>query len=127
MNITLRMMRPEDKPFIYSTWLLGLYHGNSWFNSIEKKVFFDNYKHIVTKYLELGTVVLACLPDDEDVVLGYCCYHNNALDWIFVKKSWRKLGIGRQLYPNNVEICTHLTEIGKSLNSKTKLRFNPFV
>ncbi len=122
----LREARPDDVAFIYSTWLRGLYYGNELFNEIPKRTFFDNYKGIVTGYLTKASVLVACLPDDEDVVLGYSVSRGVILDWVFVKKSWRKMGIARSLVSKELTVCSHLTGIGKSLKPKDMV-FNPFV
>jgi GNAT superfamily N-acetyltransferase len=126
MKIKLRQAKPEDLNFIYSTWLLGLYHGNDWFNDIPKQIFFDNYKKVVEHRLMTSSVTVACLGDDDDVVLGYCVHRENTLDWIFVKKAWRRLGIAKSLLPIDVVQCTHLTKLGKKLKPE-HIVFNPFI
>lgn len=125
-TIQIRDAVEEDLPLIYSTWLLGLYHGCDWFNRIEKKAFFDNYKKVVEQRVMHSQVKVAVLVEDPDVILGYVCYRNNVLDWIFVKKAWRKIGIAKMLVPQGITICTHLTKVGRSLKPK-EWAFNPFV
>lgn len=125
-TIQIRDASEEDLPLIYSTWLLGLYHGCDWFNRIDKKVFFDNYKKIVEQRVKHSNVKLAVLKEDNDVILGYVCYRGNVLDWVFVKKAWRKMGIAKMLVPADIAACTHLTKVGRSLKPKNWI-FNPFV
>lgn len=125
-TIQIRAAVEEDLPFIYSTWLLGLYHGCDWFNRIDKKVFFDNYKKIVEQRVKHSNVQVAVLEEDPDVILGYVCHRGDVLDWIFVKKAWRKMGIAKMLIPKETTTCTHLTKVGKSLKPKNWI-FNPFI
>lgn len=125
-TIQIRNAVKEDLPLIYSTWMLGLYHGCDWFNKIEKKAFFDNYKKVVEKRVTDSDIKVAVLTEDPDVILGYVCYRGNVLDWIFVKKAWRKMGIAKMLTPKDIKICTHLTKVGRSLKPKDWI-FNPFI
>lgn len=126
MNVVIRQGRESDRSFLFSTWLLGLYHGNDWFKEIDKTVYFKVYKAVVEGIIAHSRVDVACLPDDEDVVLGYVVYSGNTLHWIFVKKPWRKLGIAKKLMPQGITTCTHLTKIGKSLRP-VNVSFNPFL
>jgi hypothetical protein len=124
--ILVRDVREEDLPLIYSTWLLGLYHGCDWFGRIKKDSFFANYKVSLEKRLPHCTIKVASLKEDPDVILGYVCYRGNVLDWLFVKKAWRKMGIAKMLMPQNINVCTHLTKVGRSLKPK-EWDFDPFV
>lgn len=125
-TIQIRDAKPEDLPLIYSTWLLGLYHGCDWFSRIKKESFFRNYKVVIERLIPKCEVKVACLADDEDVILGYVCYRGENLDWIFVKKAWRKMGIARMLLPKGITNCTHLTKVGRSIKPK-EWTFDPFV
>lgn len=125
-TIQIRDVRKEDLPLIYSTWLLGLYHGCEWFSRIKKDSFFKNYKLALERLLPRCTIKVAVLSDDDDVILGYVVYRDSTLDWIFVKKAWRKMGIAKMLLPQGINNCTHLTKVGRSLKPK-EWTFDPFV
>lgn len=122
----LRPPKASDIAFIYSTWLKNLYFGNSWFRSIERKVYFDKYKLVLDRVLQRSTVLVCCLTDDPDVVLGYVVYEPGILHWIYVKKGFRRLGIGKLLLPQDVEWITHLTKTGRDLR-RPEWKFDPFV
>lgn len=125
-TIQIRDVREEDLPLIYSTWLLGLYHGCEWFGRIKKDSFFKNYKRALEGLLPRCQIKVAALADDPDVILGYVCFRGESLDWIFVKKAWRKMGIAKSLLPAGITNCTHLTKVGRSLKPK-EWTFDPFV
>jgi hypothetical protein len=125
-TIQIRDVREEDLPLIYSTWLLGLYHGCEWFGRIKKDSFFKNYKSALENRLPHCKIKVAALSEDPDVILGYVCYRENVLDWIFVKKAWRKMGIAKMLMPKNIKACTHLTKVGRSIKPK-EWDFDPFI
>ncbi len=128
LNLDLIVNRPAtlaDKNLIFSTWLLGLYHGNELFHEVPKDIYFAEYKKVVTHLLMKSQVTVACLKDDPDVVLGYVVTEGATLHWVFVKKAWRKLGIATTLVPINIKRVTHLTKLGKSLKPKEFI-FDPF-
>jgi len=120
-----------DKAFVLSTWLRGLRYGNDWFEAIDADPYFRIYQTVIESILSRpGTKVdVACLKDDEDVILGYSVYQPSYLHWIFVKKAWRGIKIGKALMPNDIVSVTHLTAIGRKLllKSPTKITFNPFL
>lgn len=118
-------MTKEDESLIYSTWLLGLRHGNDWFLSIDKDLFFQRYKKIIEAILAVANVRIACLNDDPDVIIGYSVSRGKYLDWVFVKRSWRRLGVSKILIPPDITTVTHLTRMFKSIK-KPEWTFDPF-
>lgn len=128
--ISIREYRADDKSFILATWLRGLRFGNEWFGLIGANTYYTIYHKILEAILSRPNSVIkvACLKDDESVILGYCIYAGTRLDWVFVKKAWRKIGIAKALVPTDIQEVSHLTKVGKSLLLKyPKLSFNPFI
>lgn len=128
-SVVIRNMVSDDKNFILATWLKGLRYGNDWYGEIEPSVYFAVYHQIIEVILadKRVTVKVACLKDDPDVVLGYSVYSGNRLDWLFVKRAWRNIGIAKSLIPKGITIVSHLTATGRSMLRKTKgVFFNPF-
>jgi GNAT superfamily N-acetyltransferase len=128
----IRPYKESDKKFILATFLRGLYYGDFFFNEIPKNIFMDNYKFVAEKLItsKTNTVVIACLPDDEDVILAYSIMSSNfeTIHWIYVKAAWRKQGIGKSITPLYPTYVSHLSKLGKEL-LKTKYKetkFNPF-
>ncbi len=74
-------------------------------------------------------VKIACLKEDENVVLGYSVARKinevNILDFVFVKSAWRGIGIAKSLVPSPLHVVTSLTKSGKALKPKEVI-FNPF-
>lgn len=127
----IRDAKPEDFNFILATFLRGLYYGDSWFSLIPKQIFMANYKK-VAEALVLSpktTVKIACLKEDENVILGYSILSNDymTIHWVFVKSAWRHKGIAKSLVPKYPTSVTHLTTLGKQLLTKfDNISFNPF-
>lgn len=134
--VCIRDGTPDDLPLIYSTWLKGLFYGDTWFSLIPKDIFMLNYHKIVERILGAENTVIrvACLKSEPTTVLGYAVFGFSApncktLHWIFVKRSWRALGIAKSLVPTNeINTVTHLTKTGISLlHDNRHISFNPFV
>ena len=137
--IDIRPYIEDDKNFVLATWLRGLYYGDSFYNSIPKAIFMENYHSILEGFLvrNADNIVVACLKEDPDVILGYSVMRQlkigeadiSVLDWIFVKTAWRGIGIAKMLLPKKVNACTHLTKLGASIIKSHDLNiiFNPFL
>lgn len=130
--ITIRPYKPEmDKNFVYATWLRGLYYGDSWFSMIPKAIFMTNYQAVIDRILSgpACEVKVACLKDDPDVILGYAVGHTvdagYVLDWVFVKSSWRLIGVAKSLVPTQPIAVSHLTKVGRAIKPDN-CDFNPF-
>lgn len=129
--ITVRDYQVADKNFVYSTFLRGLYYGDSWFTHIPKNIFMENYHTILDRLLESPNtqIKVACLKEDQEVILGYSILNTGgtALHWVFTKSAWRNIGIAKSLVPESVSTVTHLTKVGIGiLNKRRNVVFNPF-
>ena len=129
MNTKLRGYKEEDKGFIYSTWLRGLYHGSDWFSEIDKASFFTNYSKVVDLILSKNDtqVRVACDPEDEDVIYGYTILGPGLVHYCFVKEPWRAKGLARLLLgAHEVKSVTHITKPGNAIRKKLLWTFDPF-
>lgn len=126
----VRDAKPGDLPFILSTWLKGLRFGCSLFGEIPPKIYFDQYQKIISGLLQHPSIEtkVACLPDDEDVILGYSVQSKDGtkISWVFVKSAWRGMGIAKALVPPTVVSASHYTKTGLSLLRKRGMVFDPF-
>lgn len=127
--VAVREAVPEDKNFILATWLRGLKYGNDWFDAIDSEVYFKVYHQVIESLLvdPRVKIYVACLKEDPSVILGYSVSSGERLDWVFVKKVWRGIGIARALTPPSIKVASHLTVIGRSILHKHQdIKFNPF-
>lgn len=134
-NITIREAIPKDIEFIYATWL-NSYHYDSWAKSIAKSVFFNNYKRVIDKVLSQSKVAIACLTENQDVILGYLVYDEpkRFAHYVFVKEAFRGFGLASELYKsvfktyNEYTEITHRTKtVSPIIKLKKSLIYNPFV
>lgn len=130
--VAIREYVPGDRNFILKTFLVGLYYGGSVFSDMVKGVFMKKYHAIAEKLLDypLTKIKICCLKEDPDTVLGYSIYRyvdgKTVLDFLYVKKAWRRAGIGKSLLPLDIVAVTHLTKVGKSLKP-SNIEFDPFL
>ena len=124
----IRNFKPGDLSFVVATFLRGLYYGNQYFHLMEKDLFMNKYKPVAEALVTNRSINVACLNDDQDVILGYSMVSkdNSTVDWVYVKKAWREQGIARKLVPN-VSAYSHFTDIGLKIAKNKNLNFNPFL
>ncbi len=116
---------------IYAKWLRSLRYGNDLFRLIDSEGYYRTYHRVIAGYLaKPDTMVrLAVLAEDIDVVLGFSVSRNETLDYVYVNREFRRLGVGTQLVPRSTKVVTHLTKTALTIwGSKYKeWKFNPFV
>lgn len=127
----IREAKETDKNFVLATFLRGLYYGESFFSRVPKDIFMNRYKLVAQALVKDPNtkILLACLPEDTDVILGYnmMSLDGSTVYFTFTKTAWRKRGIARSLMPTNVKYIAHLTKLGDSLMHKLpNVEFSPF-
>ena len=93
MKIQIRTAVQSDHSFIYATYLR-----NKWFDKINKTTLkrstWSNLQHKRIEDILLSKVVLiACLAEDPDVILGYS-FIDGSNPYTYVKLDWRSPGLG---------------------------------
>lgn len=126
IEILIRDPQSNDINFILSTMLKGLYYGWSFWQMVDQEAFFSNYEPFLKQLMLRSTIKVACLADDQDVILGYSMFKDSTIHFIFCKKSYRKLGLAKLLYPDGITTVSHLTTQGDHIRKKLNLKFNPF-
>lgn len=118
-----------DHSFIFASWLRGLRYGHPYFELINNDAYFKHHHAAIATILDdfEVTIKVACLKEDPDVILGYSVYRNDRLDWVFVKKRWRTIGLARDLVPPGISTVSHITSVGISLLRKhPTITYNPY-
>lgn len=139
--MTIRKAEEGDISFIFRSWLMGAYHGNrpvkgvriplgapgDYLGSIDQDAFMKGYHSHIERMLGVSNVQVACLRDNPDVILGYSVFQPGVLHWVFVKPDWRRIGIAKDLVPEDITTVTGFSRVGEILRKKKKLPFNPFI
>jgi hypothetical protein len=63
-------------------------------------VYFRHYRSLLAKYIAAYGVTIACDPDDDDVVMGWCCGNDGRLFYVYVKQIYRGGDLGTDLVFN---------------------------
>lgn len=107
-------MRESDRNFVLSSWLRS-YSAKS-FDARDygerRTQFFDDYVHVVRSLLARSQVIVACLREEPDVVIGWMAIEGDALHYVLVKPRWRQLGVARWMledYASTPVVFTHMT------------------
>lgn len=120
----LRTRRDSDTAFIMASFLKGVYYGNEFYRNIPKDVFMASYKQVAEALMNRCAVIIACLKEDQDVILGYSIVSQDGtiIHWCFVKKAWRGRGIGLALTPASPVAITHFTQrdMGKDVQEPSQ-------
>ncbi len=135
-SVIIRGATAEDLKFIELTFLKGSYHGNPCLSDygsimyIPKPAFMEGYKSVLENLIKISIIPVACLKEQEDVMLGYAIFtrhpEGSILHYVHVKEAWRKLGIARKLVPGDTISTTATSLPGNSIRRKKKISYNPF-
>lgn len=124
------------KALVLATWLNSMKHGNDFFGLADSKTYYEVYSKVILSLLKRSETRarLAVLSDDKDVVVGWTVFDGKVLHFIYVirggkeEEGGRHQGIATSIFPEGVEMFTHITKIGKAIWKKKykELKFNPF-
>lgn len=118
----------EAFSLIISSWIRTLRTGNDMFRLMEPEGYYSAMSMILPPLLARNSIRLAVLTDTPDVVLGYAVYHGKTLDYWYVKKDLRGMGIGRSLLPefDTVSAITKTWLLIWAKEPYKAIKFNPF-
>lgn len=120
-------MIESDRPFVFSSWLRGLKIGNDLYGQIDPECYEKGQTIVIEHILKQASTTIACLKEDKDVLLGYSVTRKDNIDWIYIKKLWRELGLAKELLKHiTPRSCSHITFKTNKLRLKHKIIFNPF-
>ena len=93
-------MRESDRAFVLHSWVTS-YAARSRdardYEGAAFSLFSTDYAHIVRDLVSRSNVLVACLKDAPDTVIGWMAIENDALHYVLVKPRWRRMGVARWL------------------------------
>jgi len=134
-QVKTRLMAPADEGFVYSSWLKS-YRNSPMASNLNNDVYYDNHKKIVQNTLENAVTMILCASDDEDHILGFICFEAtnlNIIHYIYIKYSYRKMGLTKFLLDtlsdisDSTTIITHFNNNLKSKSNELGLIYNPYI
>jgi len=92
----IRAAGQTDLPFIFSTWLKS-FRKSPLARVIPPTTYFKHQHDRIAQRLN-DSRTLVCHPEnDPETILGWVCGDSRLLHWCYVKRTWRGIGIGRNL------------------------------
>ena len=127
----IREATKKENKFILANWL-RMYRFSKPMKSIPSKIYFNEYNKVILNCLDKNMTLLAAFKDDPKILYGFINYSDGKINYIFVKKNFRGLGIGKFLFntafPEESKeiIITHLPKKNK-FPENIKFIYNPFI
>jgi hypothetical protein len=129
-NFIIRNVSQDDLPFIFSTWLRSFRYSSTFANEISKEVYYEFHTKVIDRILSrIPTIYIACDKTSPDTIFGYILGEGEVLHFIYVKKDFRKLGIGSTLLDTYgiPKYISHLTKSAKKfIENNPTVRYNPY-
>lgn len=80
------------------SWVRELRGAHYQHRKTEERAFFDHANRVVDYILDgKAKVLVACAPDDDDVIYGYLVHSQPLFHMLYVKRPLRRQGIARKL------------------------------
>src|SRR4051812_8226329 len=113
--VSLRDFNEEqDKAYVYASWRNNSYYSAFKKPEIKPSDYFSWKTKKIKSIILLADIKVACFQDTPEVIVGYSVSLNKHLYWILVKADYRGKGIGKMLFPKDIEtVSDELTKIGK--------------
>lgn len=89
MKITIREAVPSDHAFIFATYLRNRWFDKNNTTTLKRSTWSSLQHKRIEDMLAVGGVLVACLSEDEDVIVGYMLPEG----FVYVKQDWRSPGI----------------------------------
>lgn len=109
LAIALRPARPGDASFVINSWLKS-YASSDAAKVLPREVYFRGQHGLITAILgrEGTRVLVACMADDTDAILGWACVEGSVVHFTYVKQTYRRLGVAKRLLaPLLAQACTY--------------------
>jgi GNAT superfamily N-acetyltransferase len=129
IKIQFREAVENDLEFVFSSWLHS-YRVSPLARTIPKTSYYEGHHKVIERLVVKSRVICAVDPEDSNHIYGWCCWENSTtpvLHYVYVKFSFRRLGIGSRLIePVGTEfLYTHETAPFKALCQAGK--YNPYL
>lgn len=78
-----------DHPFLFATYLQNNWYDKTNTTTLKKATWMGLQHKRLEKVLDEQKVKVACLSNDEDIILGYA-FNDGKKPFVYVKLAWRK-------------------------------------
>lgn len=134
-KIKIRAMRDSDFNFIINSWLKTYKYSGPHVRRMLDSLYYEYYEPKVKELIRRSDIYIACLREDEDVIVGYLAIEPketfDVIHFVLVKDLWQRMGIGHHLLcaaaPKLKTYFSHWTSPMQSLVNKYPFVYNPFL
>ncbi len=95
MTFSLRPAEPSDLALVFGSWV------DSYAKSTHAKACGHAYRAIqdaiVKRHVAASAVLVCCLADDPETIVGWACTDADAIHFVYVKHKWRHNGVAKLL------------------------------
>lgn len=120
VKVVFRPHVHSDHPFIYASWRNGMFYGSE-LKLKEPRSTFRDLTHKIRHILKSATVLVACLEDSPETIIGYSIVEGTILHWVYVKEDYRNQRIATLLIPKSInQYGDIITEVAKAILKKKK-------
>lgn len=138
LDLLFRDKIEEDESFIYSSQIKNLYDSYPHSNC-KWGLFNDNQSLLIKKLFTISNTIIACLPDEPDIIIGYLMYnnldHNLIVHYEYVKQAYRGNGVGNDLltkasafYREHLIVYSQINNMYPILKKKHQnITYDPFI
>jgi ribosomal protein S18 acetylase RimI-like enzyme len=135
-QIRLRNATDADVPFIFNSWLKSHRFSPST-SGCQSPVYFAQHHKLIEGLCKRASIIVACNDKDLGQIYGYVCCEkiedNLVVHFIYVKETFRKLGIAKMLLDTQgwrrdaAFFYTHRTRSAEALGDKFLMVYNPYL
>lgn len=95
--LKLRSALGSDLNFIFDTFRESMRMDSSLGRSCKASIFKREFNRVIDHLLEKAKTTIACMVEDENVILGYLIWEPSIIHYCFVKRAFRGMGIAKEL------------------------------
>lgn len=134
-TIKIRAATEADVGFVFNSWLKSHRYSDS-VKGISSPIYYSGQHRLIERAIETGKLLIACSKEDESHIYGYVCaghYDGHlAVHYIYVKQTYRNLGIGLELlnqfrHGDTAAFYTHSSKMSELLNKKYSMIYHPYL
>lgn len=121
----------SDIGFILRTWL-DSYRDSPFVKQLPIEVYEQVQKEAIMQLISSNQVLIACVPEDHDILIGFICYNNTnaptTVHYVYVKFNYRNAGVAQMLL-NNIQPTTPMvaTQVNKKFYELRSINFLPII
>jgi hypothetical protein len=122
----LRRATESDLRFVRASWFAS--HWDTWAKKrIARSVYEEGQRERIRGHLERALTIVAFFPEVPDEVLGWACMEGDVLHYVYVKGSYRRVGICAGLVRGRAVWYTHPSDTdGARAMKHCNVQFNPY-